>query len=88
MPSPPSHRTALLDAAATATRAQRDFARAEDSDALARILAQGTQLITDWDRTAFLAATAPVRKAAEQRGSTPPFSPFSPDPDQAARIAA
>ncbi len=63
----PSHRTALLDAAATATRAQRDFARAEDSDALARILAQGTQLITDWDRTAFLAATAPVRKAAEQR---------------------
>jgi len=63
----PAHRTALLDAAATATRAQRSFAVAEDTEALARILAQGTALTTDWDRAAFLAATAPVREKAEAR---------------------
>ena len=63
----PAHRTALLDAAATATRAQRCFAVAEDTEALARILAQGTALTTDWDRAAFLAATAPVREKAEAR---------------------
>jgi TRAP-type C4-dicarboxylate transport system substrate-binding protein len=63
----PTHRTALLDAADRATRAQRAFAVAEDSDALARILAKGTALVTDWDRAAFLDATAPVRQAAEQR---------------------
>jgi len=56
-----------LDAAATATRAQRSFAVAEDTEALARILAQGTALTTDWDRAAFLAATAPVREKAEAR---------------------
>jgi TRAP-type C4-dicarboxylate transport system substrate-binding protein len=63
----PPHRTALLDAAAKATSAQRAFAVAEDKDALARILAQGTELVTDWDRAAFLDATAPVRNAAERR---------------------
>jgi TRAP-type C4-dicarboxylate transport system substrate-binding protein len=63
----PTHRTALYDAAATATGAQRSLAVAEDSDALARILAQGTALVTDWDRAAFIAATAQVREKAEQR---------------------
>ncbi len=63
----PARRTDLLDAAATATTAQRAFATAEDSAALARILEQGTQLTTDWDRAAFLSATARVRREAEQR---------------------
>lgn len=63
----PAQRTALLDAATQATAAQRAFAAAEDATALARILAQGTTLTTDWDRAAFLAATAPLREKAEQR---------------------
>lgn len=63
----PARRRAFFDAAATATAAQRTFAVAEDTDALARILYQGTELTTDWDRPAFLAATAGVREEAELR---------------------
>lgn len=63
----PAHRATFLHATATATAAQRAFAVAEDSDALARILAQGTTLVQGWDRPAFLAATAAVRKEAEAR---------------------
>jgi TRAP-type C4-dicarboxylate transport system substrate-binding protein len=63
----PAHRTAFLDTATQATAAQRAFAVEEDTTALARILAQGTTLTPDWDRTAFLAATAPVRAQAEAR---------------------
>jgi TRAP-type transport system periplasmic protein len=62
-----SDRTALLDAAAKATAAQRAFAAEEDGLALARILVQGTALTTDWDREAFVLATAQVRQEAEAR---------------------
>jgi TRAP-type transport system periplasmic protein len=62
-----SDRAALLEAAALATAAQRAFAAEEDGLALARILAQGTALTTDWDREAFVLATAEVRQEAEAR---------------------
>jgi TRAP-type transport system periplasmic protein len=64
---PPEARAAFLDAAAKATAAQRGFAVAEDTEALDRILAQGTTLTQVWDRAAFAAAVAPVRAEAEAR---------------------
>jgi C4-dicarboxylate-binding protein DctP len=64
---PATDRHAVLSAAATATAAQRTFAAAEDASALARILAQGTAQTLDWDRAAFVAATATVRDKAEAR---------------------
>jgi TRAP-type transport system periplasmic protein len=64
---PPEARAAFLDAAAKATAAQRGFAVAEDTEALDRILAQGTALTQDWDRAAFADAVAPVRAEAEAR---------------------
>jgi TRAP-type C4-dicarboxylate transport system substrate-binding protein len=63
----PQARTDFLAAAAAATAAQAGFARTEDAEALSRILALGTSLCTDWDRAAFVAATAAVRTAAEAR---------------------
>lgn len=64
---PPEARAAFLEAAAKATVAQRGFAAAEDTEALDRILAQGTTLATDWDREAFVTAVASVRAEAEAR---------------------
>jgi TRAP-type C4-dicarboxylate transport system substrate-binding protein len=58
-------RDTLLDAAAEATAAQRAFAMAEDDTALAAIRAAGVRVEPDWDRAAFVAATAGVRATAE-----------------------
>jgi TRAP-type C4-dicarboxylate transport system substrate-binding protein len=64
---PAPTRTALTDATRAATAAQRRFAATEATDALARITALGTKVEPDWDRPAFVAATAEVRARAEQR---------------------
>jgi C4-dicarboxylate-binding protein DctP len=64
---PAPARAAFLQAADQATAAQRQFALAEETEALARILAAGTALAPDWDRRAFVEATAGVRAAAQAR---------------------
>lgn len=60
-------RAVLADAAARATAAQHAFAKDEDGLARAAIIAQGTSITQDWDRNAFLSATAKVRHEAEAR---------------------
>jgi TRAP-type C4-dicarboxylate transport system substrate-binding protein len=61
---PAGVRDALLAAAASATRLQRSLAAAEDVDCLARLRAEGCEILTAdaLDRVAFEAVVAPIRR--------------------------
>jgi TRAP-type C4-dicarboxylate transport system substrate-binding protein len=61
---PAGVRDALLAAAASATRLQRSLAAAEDMDCLARLRAEGCEILTAdaLDRVAFEAVVAPIRR--------------------------
>jgi TRAP-type transport system periplasmic protein len=89
---PPEARAAFLDAAAKATAAQRGFAVAEDTEALDRILAQGTALTHRLGQSRLCRRRGPGpgrgRGADRSRHPRPPARLSSRPKNQAAREAA